>query len=305
MGVSRARELLLVTRPWSFTFTVLVVLISSLLPLALGYGVSWGLAGLALLGSVLLHAMVNVLNDYFDYRLGLDRPGVGTVEYRPHPIVHGILSPRGTLAYGLAAGLAGLSLAGLAVALGRPLAVPLGLLGALLAYAYSGAPFYMKYRGLGEVGVYLAWGGLIPLGSYYLATGRLDPAPLVALLPLALGIVAVLMANNVRDIESDRASGVRTIQARLGFEASRRLFKATLYAMYPAGFAVALLDPILAIAPLLGLATLPRARRVAAMFDSGEAPPDADPRVAALLQWYSILYLLGVLAAALAARITG
>jgi len=247
--VAGARELLVITRPWSFTFTLMVVLVSSALPLALGYGVSWGLVGLALLGSVTLHAMANVLNDYFDYGHGLDRPGVGTVEYRLHPIVHRILTPRGTLAYGLAVGLAGLSLAGLAAALGRPLAVPLGLLGALVAYAYSGAPFYMKYRGLGEVGVYLAWGILIPLGSYYLAAGRLDPAPIVALLPLALGIVAVLMANNVRDIGSDRASGIGTLQVRLGFEASRKLFKATLYAMYPAGFAIAILNPLLAIAP--------------------------------------------------------
>ena len=301
--MGRARTLFLVTRPWSFTFTVMVVLIASILPLVLGEGVSWVLVALALVGSVLLHAMVNVLNDYFDYSLGLDRPGVGTVEYRPHPIVHGILSPQATLAYGLSVGLAGLALAGVAVALGRPLALVLGGLGALLAYAYSGRPFYMKYRGLGEVGVYLAWGVLIPLGSYYLATGKLSIAPILALLPLAIGIVGVLMANNVRDLEGDREAGIKTLQVRLGPEASRRLFKATIYAVYAAGFAVAALKHVLAIAPLLGLLTLPQARRVASMFDQGRAPPDADPRVAALLQNYSLLYLAGIAAALAISRL--
>jgi 1,4-dihydroxy-2-naphthoate octaprenyltransferase len=301
--VGRAKTLFLVTRPWSFTFTVMVVLIASIVPLVLGEGVSWALVGLALVGSVLLHAMVNVLNDYFDYSLGLDRPGVGTVEYRPHPIVHGILTPQATLAYGLSVGLAGLALAGVAVALGRPLALLLGGLGALLAYAYSGRPFYMKYRGLGEVGVYLAWGVLIPLGSYYLATGKLSAAPILALLPLAVGIVGVLMANNVRDLESDREAGVKTLQVRLGPEASRRLFKATVYAVYATGFAAAAVNPLLAIPPALGLLTLPQARRVASMFDHGQAPPDADPRVAALLQKYSILYLIGLAAAIILARL--
>ena len=64
--------------------------------------------------------MVNVLNDYFDYRRGLDRPGVGTIEYRPHPIVHNILTPGFTSAYGLVTGIMGLALAVLATIMGRP-----------------------------------------------------------------------------------------------------------------------------------------------------------------------------------------
>ena len=292
--MGRLRTLLLVARPWSFTFTVLVILLSSILPLARGLRVDWGLVVVAVSGSVLLHAMVNLLNDYYDYSMRIDRPGVGTVEYRPHPIVHGILTPRSTLLYGLAAGAAGLGLAAYA-SLSRPYAIVLGGLGFLLAYAYSGSPFGLKYKGLGELGVFIAWGILIPVGSYYLASGSLSLFPVAAALPVALGIVAVLMANNIRDVEADRSAGVRTVETVLGFDGSRRLFKAILGLSYASGLAVGLVWRVLLPGALLGLLTLPEGLRTAAMFDSGRAPPDADPRVAGLVQKYALLYILGLL----------
>ena len=291
--MSRAKTLFLVTRPWSFTFTALVILFSSLLPLARGLAVDWALVAVALAGSILLHAMVNLLNDYYDYTRHVDRPGVGTVEYRPHPIVHGILTPRGTLLYGLASGMAGLALALLAT-LSRPYAIVLGGLGFILAYSYSGTPLGLKYKGLGELGVYLAWGILIPVGAYYLASGMLSLYPVAAVLPLALGIVAVLMANNIRDIEDDRKAGVRTIETIMGYRRSTLLFKATIYAVYATGLVVGLLWRELLPGALLGLLTLPQALRVASMFDSGSPPPDADPRVAAMLQRYAVLYMVGL-----------
>ncbi|MCE4628596.1 MAG: UbiA family prenyltransferase [Desulfurococcales archaeon] len=301
--MGRLKTLFLVTRPWSFPFTVLVVTISGLLPLLSGEKVSWLLLALAAAGSVLLHAMVNVLNDYFDWKLGLDRPGVGTVEYRPHPVVHKILTPQGTFLFGLGSGLAGLALAAITVYMGRPLAVLLGALGLLLAYAYSGWPFDMKYHGLGELGVYLAWGVLIPVGSYYMASGKISLVPVLVLLPLGVGITGILMANNIRDIESDRSAGIKTLQVRLGFRRSVQLFKATIYSMYILGFVSAAVNKYLVIPALLALATLPEARRVARMFDSGQAPPDADPRVAMLLQKYAMLYMVGVIISILLVRL--
>jgi 1,4-dihydroxy-2-naphthoate octaprenyltransferase len=157
--MSKAKMVFLATRPWSFPMTILIGLIAGLAGCFKGYCINWILLTIGLIGSVLLHAMVNVLNDYYDTKRGLDKRGVGTVEYRPHPILHEILSPRETLLLGLVSGLVGLALAATVWYLGRPFAIPLGLIGFLLAYMYTGPPFPLKYNALGEVGVYLAWGG--------------------------------------------------------------------------------------------------------------------------------------------------
>ncbi|MCE4617706.1 MAG: UbiA family prenyltransferase [Desulfurococcales archaeon] len=293
--MASAKEILLATRPWSFPFTVLISLIAGLVGLLLPGQVSWLLLTIAIIGSVMLHAMVNVLNDYFDYKMNVDRPGAGTVQYRPHPIVHGILSPTGTFLFGTGVGVAGLALALLVTLMGRPLAFWLGLIGFILAFAYTGPPFSLKYRALGELGVYLAWGALIPIGSYYLATGEIRYLPVIVTLPLALFVIAILFANNMRDIEVDRGAGVKTLANTLGYEAGRNFFKSLIFVAYISGFIAAFIDIYLVLPPLLGLATLKDGISIARMFDSGKAPPDADPRVAGVLTKYTVLYLIGLI----------
>lgn len=289
------KRVFIATRPWSFPMTILVVLISTAVAPLIDHTMDWLMLTIAIAGSVLLHAMVNVLNDYFDYKSGLDRPGTGTVEYRPHPIIHGILSPGSTFALGMGFGVSGLILAVIAAFLGRPLAIVLGLLGFAIAFLYTGPPFPLKYNALGEIGVYTAWGILIPLGSYYLVTGRISLAPILVALPISILIVDVLLANNIRDIEADRGAGIDTLATRLGFNASKRLFKTLIYGAYAASFLIILLDKSLIIASLLGLLSAGEARRVASMFDENPSPPDADPRTAVLVQRFSILYLIGLI----------
>ena len=278
----------LATRPWSFPMTIIVVLASVFYGLWLGASVDPLLAVLAVVGGVLLHMMVNVLNDYFDTVFGVDRPGAGTVEYRPHPLVHGFMTRGQVLGLGFGAGLAGMLLAVYLAAAGRPLVIPLALLGFLLAYAYTGPPFKMKYVGLGEVGVYLAWGVLIPIGAYYVATGVLEPLVLAFAAPLGLLIVAVLMANNIRDIEVDRRAGVRTLSVAIGYDASVGIYKALIIAAYiiPAAMVAARLAPVAVLAVLV---TLPKALGLTRMF-SGGAPPDADPRTANVVLLYGLIY---------------
>ncbi|MCE4627212.1 MAG: UbiA family prenyltransferase, partial [Desulfurococcales archaeon] len=289
------KKVFIATRPWSFPMTILVVLTATLITPAVGLTINWLLLIIAVVGSVLLHAMVNVLNDYFDYKRGIDRPGTGTVEYRPHPILHGILTPRGTLTLGIGFGIVGLILAGIAAAMGRPYALTLGVLGFIVAFLYTGPPFPLKYNALGELGVYIAWGVLIPLGSYYLVTGELSIYPVLVALPLSILIVDVLLANNIRDIEADESAGITTLATVLGYKGSTILFKGLIYAAYIASFLVVVLNKTLVIAPLLALLTINEASKVAAMFDEGKAPPDAYPRTAMVVQKFAILYLAGLI----------
>ncbi len=144
----RLVDVFLLTRPWSFPMTVMCV----------GSGIAYGfwLTGhidvlpsiLALVGSVLLHATANVWNDYFDYKYDIDRQGVGTTVYGPHPVVAGILTPKQTLAFGTALELAAFGI-GVALTLaGKLLVVPLGFAGLVLAYAYTGRLSSLSTEGL-------------------------------------------------------------------------------------------------------------------------------------------------------------
>jgi 1,4-dihydroxy-2-naphthoate octaprenyltransferase len=287
----RVGELLVVTRPWSFPMTILLSLVVVLHAAVTGYHVDSWLTLVAIVGSVFLHAAANVLNDYFDYRYGVDRPGVGTTVYRPHPIVTGILSPTATLAYGFAWGLAGLALAA-AVWPARPLAPLLGIVGLIVAYAYTGPPFKAKYRGLGELLVYIAWGIIIPVGVFYMATGTLLVlAPLAVSLPIALLIVDVLVANNLRDIEADKAAGFTTIATMLGRERTQRLFKALVAAAYAAQLGLAVATRNLWL--LLPLLSLPTAVKVVRALSGREVPPNADPLAAQLALNFALLAIVG------------
>jgi len=301
--MGKVKMVFLATRPWSFPMTILVGLIAGLTGCYKGYSIDWILLTIGLIGSVLLHAMVNVLNDYYDTKRGLDRRGVGTVEYRPHPILHQILSPGETLVLGLISGIVGLTLAALVWYLGRPLAIPLGLIGFILAYIYTGPPFPLKYNALGEIGVYFAWGVVIPIGNYYLATGKIDLMPVITVLPMAILVVNVLLANNLRDIEADKEGGIKTLATVVGFESGRKLFKTLIVLAYVIPIFYLPIKYTLFIAALPLYLTLKDGLNLSKMMDNGKAPPDADPRVAGVLQKYAILYLIGIIIVCIASHV--
>ena len=242
---------------------------------------------LALAGAVLLHAAVNVWNDYYDYRYGVDRPEAGTAIYRPHPLVHGFMTPGQVMALATGSAAAALAL-GAAIALaGRPLALLLGLVGAAIAYWYTGPPLRLKYRGLGEPVVALVWGPLITGGAYYVASGRLDPEVLAASAPLGVLVAAVLLANNIRDVELDARLGARTLAVRLGRRRAVRLYQAML-ASALAGHALLVAAGLLPPLALLALAAAPGAARLAREM-AREVPVDADPRTARVVLAYGSL----------------
>ncbi len=293
------REVFLATRPWSFPMTVVAV----------GFGITYGywsvgyidvpLSLIAIIGSILLHALVNVTNDYFDYNRGVDKPGAGTTIYRPHPIVHGILSPRATLTFGLALGSTGLALAFILALEGRILAPLLGILGFLLAYGYTGPPFNLKYRALGEATVFVAWGPLMAIGGYYVATGStgfLEPA--LASIPIGALVTSVLLANNLRDIRYDNEAGIRTLAIILGKERGLKLYAALTIAI-PITSIILLIG--LKVVPPLSAITLISLYPLVALYREmrKEIPVDADPRTAQATLLFGILYIASILASAI------
>ena len=94
--------------------------------------------------------------------------------------------------------------------------VGLGALAILAALAYTGGPFPYGYRALGEVFVFVFFGLVAVVGTAYLQALRLDPVFLAAAIPPGLLITAILVVNNLRDIDTDAAAGKRTLAVVIG-----------------------------------------------------------------------------------------
>jgi 1,4-dihydroxy-2-naphthoate octaprenyltransferase len=172
----------------------------------------------ALLASILIQIGTNLANDYFDYRKGADTAArLGPIRVTQA----GLIAP-GTVLHAtlLAFALAGLLGVYLVYEGGWPILV-IGVLSILAGMAYTGGPFPLGYHGLGDVFVFAFFGVLAVTGSAYLQSGTVEMTALAASLPVGMLVTAILVVNNLRDIETDRVAGKRTLAVRLGPAATR------------------------------------------------------------------------------------
>lgn len=246
------------TRPFSFTASVVPVLIGTLLAASDGE-FNLGTLTLVIVASVLVQAGSNLVNDYYDFVKGADKPAaLGRGGF----IQRGIIPPQGILVFGLI-------LFAVATALGLLIVYLVGwpvLLFALpslaAAYFYTGGPRPLGYVALGEATVFLFMGPVILVGSYYVQTSNLSwPAFLISL-PVGLLVTAILQANNIRDIADDTEAGKRTLATYIGRRWANREYIALLFGAY----AVVLLIAAGGIVPagvLVVFLTLPRAIELA------------------------------------------
>ena len=248
----------------------------------------------ALIGSVFIQIGTNLSNDYSDARRGAD------TEDRLGPVrvtAGGLMPPRTVLygtyvAFGIAVA-AGLYLA--AVAGWELLAV--GAASILAGVLYTGGPRPYGYEGLGELFVFLFFGVVAVVGSYFVQTEDLRWEAFALSAPVGLLAAAILVVNNVRDVETDRRAGKRTLAVKLGRERARRLYAAMLFVAFLAP-PVVLLAGGLSGWILLSLAALPLApplvRTVSTRTD-GPALNSALAGTGRLLAVYSLLLSIGLL----------
>jgi 1,4-dihydroxy-2-naphthoate octaprenyltransferase len=219
-------------RAFSFTVTLIPVLAGALLAASL----NWPLLLVTLLAALLVHAGVNVLSDYWDFRRGAD---TWTVLGSSRVLVDGWLGTREVFWYGVAllalGGGAGAALA----ALRGPTVLWLGLAGALIGIGYTWPPLGLKYRALGDVAVFLAFGPIMVLGAFFVQAQALGWAPVLAATPLGLLTVAILHGNNFRDVAEDRRSGYATMAQLLGARGSSVYYLALVGGAYLATLALA------------------------------------------------------------------
>ncbi len=208
------------TRPAFLLLTVAACLLGTATAAAGGHGINGWLAAATTLLAVLAHAAGNVLNDLHDARNGADAANTQGIT----PFTGGSrLIQTGAVTEGQTAALAWALLlalvpAGLLLAAQTAAGVLLlGMVGLLLAWAYSAPPLRLMARGLGELAVALAW-FLVVLGSDYVQRHQFFVTPASAALSLALLVAALLLINGCPDVAADAAVGKRTLAVRLGPE---------------------------------------------------------------------------------------
>jgi 1,4-dihydroxy-2-naphthoate octaprenyltransferase len=185
------------------------------------------------LGLVLAHATNNLLNDYIDYRRGIDQDNYYRAQYGPQPLVHGLLDTRGLLSYAAVTGVLALA-CGLALLFWRGgLTLLLLALGAFFVLFYT---WPLKGLALGEVAVLIVWGPLMIGGGYYVITGAWDWQVVLASLPYALGVTTVIFGKHIDKLEMDKAKGIRTLPVVLGERLARGVVLAMMVLQY--GFTV-------------------------------------------------------------------
>jgi 1,4-dihydroxy-2-naphthoate octaprenyltransferase len=176
--------------------------------------------------TVLLHAAGNLLNDWFDFRSGVDRRVEGDENRPGRLLVKGLLTPGQIMAQAL-----------VCLALALPMAVYLvhvcgleilwfGGGAALLLYSYTGPPFRFKYWALGEIVIFIVFGPMIVVSSAYMQTGQLELSALLVSIPVGLVTTAVLIGDNIRDVDEDGAAKIHTIATTLGTGLTRALYVA-------------------------------------------------------------------------------
>jgi 1,4-dihydroxy-2-naphthoate polyprenyltransferase len=183
----------------------------------------------ALIGAVFIQVGTNLSNDYSDARRGADTED----RLGPVRVTAGGLVPPGQVLVATYAsfGVAVLAGAYLIAVAGWQLLI-VGAASILAGVLYTGGPRPYGYEGLGEVFVFLFFGIVAVAGSYFVQVRHLSWEAFALAVPVGLLAAAILVVNNIRDIETDRRTGKRTLAVRLGRERARTMFATIVYASY-------------------------------------------------------------------------
>ncbi len=213
MNKSKLKEFFLCTRPHSYPASIAPVLFGA--TYALGYEIKFSILKfiLFLLACLLIQAATNLFNEYYDYKHGLDKVDSEGIS---GSIVKGNLSPREVM-------VGALVLYALAFILGLILTfmtsiyvLLVGLVCMLAGYFYTGGKYPIAYSPFGEVVSGFFMGTIIISLSFYFQTGYVNTDIIVVSLPLFIMIGAILLANNIRDLDNDKESGRRTYAILVG-----------------------------------------------------------------------------------------
>lgn len=212
------KDWILTTRPWSFPASAMPVLATfaymTWVCSLYGMSIDWVGGVLAIVGIVFFHASGNMLSDVRDYKKGVDK-GLSHM-----PLVNGSFTTKEYMRLSLTLFVLGCAIGFYIMSrCGWPLLYA-AVYGAFFTLTYA----TFKYYALGDVVIFLSYAVIPILGTTYATISEYYYPALVLALPIGLITVAILHVNNTRDIESDRAAGIRTLAMLIGLKASVQLY---------------------------------------------------------------------------------
>lgn len=246
-----------------------------------------------LAGTLLIQISVNLANDYFDFKNGIDtRERKGPIRVTQS----GLISPasvRNAFILTLGAALVpGIFL----IWIGGKVILAVAAASVICTVCYSGGPYPIASNGLGDIFVFLFFGPVAVCGTTYLMTGTVSASSLAVSVPVGFLITAILVVNNLRDMETDARAGKRTLAVIIGQANTRAEYMVLVLGaflipclVFATGLhAAAVLMPLAAF-PL----SVPMLRAVSEQ--KGEALNAVLARTAKLAFWFSLLLSLGVI----------
>ena len=245
------------------------------------------MAGLALLVSLCLQIGVNYANDYSDGIKGTDDNRVGPTRL----VASGLASAKSVkqaalISFFIAA------IFGLALAVSTSLwLIAIGAAAIFAAWTYTGGKRPYGYLGLGEISVFLFFGLVATMGSYYVQTEKITWQSFIVAIPMGCLSCSILAINNLRDRAQDQIVGKKTLAVRLGERGARRLYIALLISAHL--FALLTLQPAVLLTLLAAPLTWKLARGVASGVSSAELIPYLA-KTGKLQLVFAILFALGL-----------
>jgi len=271
-------------RPRTLPAAIAPVLVAIAL---VGNDINWLRAVLALKVAVWLQIGVNFANDYSDGVKGTDADRVGPIRL----VASGIATAR-SVKFAAFISFAIASIAGTWLALlTSPLLILVGIFSIAAAWGYTGGKNPYGYRGLGGLSVFLFFGVIATMGTYYAQTEELTLLSFIVSIPMGALSCAILSINNLRDRPKDQLVGKQTVAVRIGDRNARLMYVGLLVLAHVA--AVATLIPT----TLLTLLTLPMSFLISRQVLSGISGKDLIPvlgRTGKLQMFFAILFAIGL-----------
>lgn len=271
-------------RPRTLPAAIAPVVVASAL---VGADFNWFRAALALKVAVWLQIGVNFANDYSDGVKGTDEDRVGPIRL----VGSGLATAKSVksaafISFGIA------SIAGAWLAfLTSPLLIVIGVFSIAAAWGYTGGKNPYGYRGLGELSVFLFFGVIATMGTYYAQTEEITLLSFIVSIPMGALSCAILAINNLRDRPKDELVGKLTVAVRIGDRKARVMYVALLALAHIA--AIATLIPT----TLLTLLALPITLSISRQVLSGISGKELIPvlgKTAKLQMIFSILLAVGL-----------
>lgn len=202
------------TRPFSFTASSIPVIFSAVSAFVFYDGqVEWYLLPVVFLGALFFHVGANMVSDYYDYKFNVDREGTlgGS-----GVIIEKLLPPKHVMYGGYLAFLIGFLLGLILVSVRGLEILIMGLGGLFIGLFYTLTRKGLKYIALGDLAIFIAFGPLLVAGSYFALTGTYPLHIILLSLPIGFLVVAILHANNSRDIYNDAFAKIKTLPMLMG-----------------------------------------------------------------------------------------